>query len=286
MSRENLDAIEIEVAFVPPIEENQVRVDLFNPVRVGMNHIAPDHHALPVTLGEPLDLVNVFEIETAGTQCLTALCREPSAQIPGFIAIGVEPIRAKEGKVFVVEILEEGQASRVAGGDRPRAFGLRHGLVGGNLEYVFHMTKGLQAGNQVHETLGRVGIQSGQGSGIQGTGIATDRRMFFEAESVLGVEHEYVQFQGDAGVDQFLKAFPGGHLAPGNVQHQTPQAEVGAVLDAAAGNSAPGFNELQQGFNAIAKACWVAGANFDALGSHRELVGVVASPSFSSAARC
>ena len=242
---------------------------------MGVNDIGPDHGALTVLPGDSLNSVDVLEIESTRAQFLVPLLRLPPAEIPGLVAVGIEPMRPKERQVFVVEISKKGQRSRMTRSDGPAAFGFRHGPICGQFEDMLHVPEGLKAGNEFHEALGRVGLERREGPGIEWARVSPDSRMFLEAERMLGIKHEHIQLEDHTGIDQFLEALSTGNLAPRDVEHDASHAQVGAVLDSATGNPAARPQELKQGFDPVAEPGSRCTADLDVPGLHRKTIRIV-----------
>jgi len=270
--REHLHAVEVEVRLVPPVEQDQVAIDLGDALGVLVDDVAPDHHALAVAGRQLLDPPDVLEVHAAGAELRLARLRLPAAQVPGLVAVRVQAPGAEVRQVLVVQVPEQLVGARLGRGQRPAVPGLVEVRVFGVLQHVGHVPERLQAGDQLDAAVRRVGVELAHRLGVERRILRADPGMAPEAEGVLGVEHQHVQLGARAQIDDLADRLGFRDLAARDVEHDAAEGDRGGVLDAAGGHPAAGVDELAQGLDPPAESGRGAGRDLDPLRRDRQPV--------------
>lgn len=273
---EDPDPLVVALRLVPPVEEQQVPVDLAHDLRVLVHHVAPDEGALAVGPGQVAHLANVVQEEAAAAEAPGAVLRAAPAQVPGLVAVRVEEPRAEVGQVLAEEVAQQLVAARIRRREGPAAVALVQVPVALEGEDPLHVAQGLEAGHELHVAGRRVGVELAQLLGAEGRGARADLGVAPEAEGVLGVEHQHVELEPDAQVQELADAGDGGNLAPGDVEHEPALRQERRVLDGAGRHPAVGADHLGQGLHAVAQARRAGRAQRDALGGHIEPIALSA----------
>ena len=76
---------------VPPVEEDDVVVELGDALGVGVRHVRPDHGSLAMGPGQLANAAHVGEKRPSLAQLLLHPGRPAGAQVEGLVAVRVEP---------------------------------------------------------------------------------------------------------------------------------------------------------------------------------------------------
>ena len=243
---------------------------------MGVHHVAPDHGALPVSAGQIANTSQVFEIDAAGTEGLRTIRGLAALEIVGFVAVGIEEVRAEVGQELIVEIAQQLVGARLAGRDGPGDVTLGQWRITRELQDVFHMPERLQTGDEVHEARCSVTVELEKRLRVQRAGPGSDGWVPTKAEGVLGVEHQGVELEPNAQVEQRPQAVRGWHLASGNVEHDTPHLEIGCILDLAGPKATALVEKLQERFHRIAHTRRTGSDRLDTGALDSQAVGLAA----------
>src|SRR3989304_2105514 len=135
-----------------------------------------------------------------------------------------------------------------------------------------HVPEGLECGNELHMMGCCVSVELADARGGEGGGIGADVGMRAETKGMLGVEHQRVQFESRAQIDDSSQRGEGGYLPSGDVDQDAPQGEIRCILDAACRDHSPRSHQLHQGLDGIAKAGRTFRLNLDPLGAYPQSV--------------
>jgi len=262
------------VGLVPPVQKDQIPVDLRDSAWVLVHDVAPDHRALAALGGQIADAPYVLQEHAAAPQLRGAGLGATGLQVPGLVAVGVEEAGAEVRQVLVVEVRQQLVGSRVGRRDRPAGIAFGQGRVTLQGQDVRHVPQRLEARDELHVVGRGVGVHPAHGLGVQRRVVGPDLRMAPEVEGVLHVQHEHVELHARAAVDQLKERLGARHLAPAGVEHHAAVAEVGLVADAAGGKRPARLDQLGERLHGPAQAGGAVGLDLDALGPGLDPIGL------------
>jgi hypothetical protein len=177
----------------------------------------------------------------------------PAAEVR-LVAVHAEQSRAEVRQELVVEIAQQLVGARFRARQRPARIGLGEVLVLGEREDVLHVAERLQVGHQLDMARGGVCVEFAQHLRFERGRVGSDLRMTPEAEGVLHVEHQHVELEAHAEVDERVQRLGRRHLAARDVEHDPALRKVGSVVEEAGGQGAARIDQLNQRLDRVAQA--------------------------------
>ena len=139
------------------------------------------------------------------------------------------------------------------------------------------MSERLERRDQVDEAGGGVGVELAQRGRVERRGAGADLRVPAKAEGVLHVQHQDVQLEPHAEIDERVQGRQRRHLAARDVEHDPAPGEVGSILDAARGQEAARVDELGERLDGVAQAGRPRGREARPVRGHRDAMGLARS---------
>ena len=269
-----LDAIVVVVRFVPPIEQHEIARNLGNALRVRVDDIAPDHRLLAVLLRQAPHTLDVLEKDATRPERLRALARSPPLEIEGLVAVRIEKTGSEVRQELVVEVGEQRVAPGLGRRERPAPLGFGERCVTRQRQDALHVSERLQRRNQVDEARGGVGVELAQRRRAERRGAGADFRVAAEGEGVLDVQHQDVELETHAEIDELVQRREGRDLAARDVEHDAALGEVGGVVDGAGRHATARIDELGERLHRVTQARRARAREQGPLGIHVDAMGL------------
>ncbi len=245
--------VEVVLGFVPPVEEDHVAAELRDPLRVFVHEVGPDHQLASMLARELSQVLDVIEQQPARPERVRHRLRLAAAEIPRLVAVHAKESRAEVRQEFVVQVTQQFVGARLRTRECPARIRLGQMLVLGKREDVIHVAERLQVGHQLDVACGGVGVEFAQQLRFERGRAGSDLRMTSEAEGVLYVEHQHVELEAHAEIDERVQRFGRRHLAARDVEHDPALRKVGSVLDQTGGQHAGSVDQLDQRLDRVAQ---------------------------------
>ena len=154
-------------------------------------------------------------------------------------------------------------------------FGFGEVAVGGEGEDAAEVPEAGEGGDEFDEVFAAEGVEGLEVAGGVGVVGAGDVGVELEAEGVLEVELEVVDFEGGEETDAAFEGFEAGDAPAADVEVVAAEGPCGGVGDGEAGEGVGGglLADLAEGLEGVEVAGGVGGGDVDVAGGDAELVG-------------
>ena len=244
------------------------------------HHVGEVHHRAAVPAHDPLDLLQIVEIDLLRASPFLAQGRAPpSGAQPDFVEPDHRLPAAEVGEELVEQLFHELQRPRVGRTEvvldrRPRHV-FRQVLVPGPVKPALHVAEGVLVRHELDEALAAVPVQLEDLLSGQRRVAPPHLGVVLIGEGVLGVELKLVDLEVGEPVDEQLEAFHGGDAPAADVELHPPVGEIGPIANDQVREAAPAAvlaGDLQQRLDAVEKASLVVSGESDTSPQNRELV--------------
>jgi hypothetical protein len=219
------------LCLVPPVEEHDVIGKLGNQVGEVKQDIGPDHDAAAILGGEIADTQDVLEIKAPLAETFGQCPGLTRSEVPGLVAIDVEPGRREIGQEVGVQLVEELIGLLAGWRQAPLPTDLVEMGVAGQREQASQVSERLEVRDEFDVMSTTVRIEREDVVSGQWIGAGTDLRVTREVKGVLDVELNVIVFVGCEVLDQAEERLERGHFAARDVEHDTTVGEHRPIAD-------------------------------------------------------